>query len=198
MNDIGREDRIDRYLLGNMTAEEAKAMEKDMEADKQLAKDVETTRIIIERMRAMEENKRLMAQWEEEYQASKTQEKDGSEQGQEGPRIGKNRFRWTLTIVSGLAACIVAGFFLWNNLPSTEPGKPATRGMEGAGFKYVNTLIDEGKYDEAIDIIDRALADTIIDTTLPEEKQVEMRKEKAEERKMLIQLKQKAMEGKGK
>jgi len=193
MIDIDREDRIDQYLRGEMTPEERADFEKEMVKDKQLAEDVETTRLLIERMRALEEKKRLMAQWEVNFQNSKEKidEMEEKEENNKAKTVKMNR--WPLILSA--AACVVGGLFLWHSLSPTDTGEPAARG--GSALKYINSLIDDGKYDEAIGLIDAALADTTVDTTLPAKVQEQLRKEKQDELDSLLQLKEKVIKSRG-
>ena len=185
MNEIERQDRIDRFVRGEMSQEEKMAFLKEMDADSSLAEDVNLTLEISQCLGALEDKKRQMAQWEEELH-----EKHNTANG-ETLKVAGGKLKWrVLPAVVGLAACLLVGFFFfWN----TEEGNvPVVRG--GASMEQINEMIDDGKYEEAIAAIDEILADTIIDKSLPEEEQEFIRAEQALNREKLGKLRERAVE----
>lgn len=180
MNEIERQDRIDRYVRGEMSLAEKEDFLKEMAADSSLAEDVQLTEEISRRLGALEEKKHLMEQWENEMKEGQT--------APHGADSGRSPMR-TLYAVIGLAACLIVGFFFFNNNVDEEG---AVRGS--AYVEQIAKMIDEGKYEEAIGAIDEMLADTIIDKSLPEEEQEYLKTEQELNRKRLDALRKRALE----
>lgn len=180
MNEIERQDRIDQYVRGEMSLAEKEDFLKEMAADSSLAEDVQLIEEISKKLGALEEKKHLMEQWENEMQEGQT--------APSGADSGRSVMR-TLYAVVGLAACLIVGFFFFNNNVEDEG---AVRGS--ASVEQIAKMIDEGKYEEAIGAIDEMLADTIIDKSLPEEEQQYLKAEQELNRKKLDALRKRAME----
>ena len=181
MNEIERQDRIDRYVRGEMSLAEKEDFLKEMAADSSLAEDVQLTEEISKRLGALEEKKHLMEQWENEMQEGQT--------APSGAGSGRSTMK-TLYAVIGLAACLIVGFFFFNNNNIDDRG--AIRGS--ASVEQIAKMIDEGKYEEALGAIEEMLADTIIDKSLPEEEQEYLKAEQELNRKKLDALKKRALE----
>ena len=181
MSETERQDRIDRYVRGEMGQAERDDFLKEMEADSSLAEDVMLTQDISRQLGALEKKKQMMQQWEKELREGQ----DGTVAGD-----GGSTTVWrTLYAVAGIAACLLVGFFFWNKGEDTQT---LVRG--NASVEQISKMIDEGKYEEALVAIDEILADTIIDKSLPEDEQEYMRAEQALNREKLLPLREKAVE----
>ena len=183
MNETERQDRIDKYVRGEMTPEEQASFLQELAADDSLAHDVQFTQDISRSLGAWEEKKRLMAQWEEEAK--------GEQNNKEGLKVVGGQSAWRMfSTVAALAACLLVGFFFfWNK---TDEPTGAIRGS--ASVEQINDMIDDGKYEEAIMLIDEVLADTMIDQSLPEDEQEYLREKQVYERDTLGKLREKALE----
>ena len=134
------QDRIDDYILDRMSAEERVAFEKEMAADAELQEQVAFMQNMKTALRSRNEKLAAMKEWENDYVWH------DERQGENG-----NKRKW-LYWVSGIAAVFVAGLFIVRTPSDIDPNG-MLRG--GASYAYIDTLIMQEKYQEALDSINK-------------------------------------------
>lgn len=149
------QDRIDDYLLNRMSDEERVAFEQDVANDKELKEQLEFTKDV---QQAISRNEKLaaMKEWENDYvwkneeasdEGNEGEEEDSDKDDNDEEVIGDNRIRRIIYWVSGIAAVFVAGLFIIRTPSDIDPNG-MLRG--GASYAYIDTLIMQEKYQEAI------------------------------------------------
>lgn len=152
---------IDRYVRGEMEADERRAFEQRMAADADLAAAVADTERVARSVKSVAEKKALMAQWDSDAAVRPMPAKRGP---------------WRVIVASaaGLALVIVCGWWLLMRVgiaPDDRLGTPLPpdefRG--GVGLDSIEQMIEWGEYGRALAAIEVAMADTVIDYDLPAE-----------------------------
>lgn len=142
------QDKIDNYLLNRMSDEDKAAFEAEMEADEELKKQYQFTKVLKEELSERARLREKMAQWD----------KEKAEQATVRPMR-----RWMLAAAS-LAAIVVIGLFFtfnWHTMTPTHPGiGDGIRDTDDTAFiEDVNVLVKNKEYDKAINIIDAKIAE---------------------------------------
>lgn len=152
---------IDRYVRGEMEADERRAFEQRMVADSELAAEVAHTERVARSVKSVAEKKAQMAQWNSDAAVRPLPAKRGP---------------WRVIVASaaGLALVIVCGWWLLmrvGSAPDDRLGAPLpTDGFRGGmGLDSIEQMIEWGEYDRALAAIDVAMVDTVIDNDLPAE-----------------------------
>lgn len=132
------QDRIDKYILGRMTAGESEAFERDLESDATLREQYEHTRIVKEEIGAQADLRKRMKEWDNPI-----------------PVIRRATLYW----ISGIAAILIIGFFavpvFFHGDGDLLSDEPVLRGG-GDDLVEIEVLIEQGEYDEALMKIDAA------------------------------------------
>ncbi len=161
------QDRIDKYLLGQMSETESLDFEKDIINDKDLREQFEFTKKVKEAI--VGRNRRLaqIKEWKEAYEAKNKFVDDEFRPTGSGydysirpqteielkPQSSKRRY---LYWISGIAAIFIVGFFLITPITfdSEEVGSPISVNVNSLRSVEDNTdvakIINEGKYDIAL------------------------------------------------
>lgn len=105
------QDIIDSYLLSRMTKEEMTAFENQIEQDFELKEQYEYTKNVRLAISSRNEKSKLLADWEKQYKKEKSSNKN---------KIIKFSSKKIYYWVSGVAALLVVGFFVFNNNELTE------------------------------------------------------------------------------
>ena len=152
--DIDIQDRIDRYLLGQMSSEERLAFERDMQDDVELKDQVEFTRKLQAAVTSRGKKLDKIALWEQEAEESREQDTSA-----------KVTPQWLKLLYwsSGIAAVLVVGIIfttLMGHHPTGVPGKGQLpmddngvvfRG--GSDHSDIVDLLEQGSYDKALEKI---------------------------------------------
>ena len=165
------QDKIDKYVLGQMDDTEKSVFEQDVAQDAELQEQLQFTKDVTSATKSREEKLAKMEDWRADYifederrVAAANYRPTGSgydacpspsaEQTFAKPRSsGKKAFYW----ISGIAAIFIAGFFLANNLFVMESGNPASplpheygnmRG--GADFTSIEELLESQDFESAL------------------------------------------------
>lgn len=133
------QDRIDDYILDRMSDEERATFEKEMAADAELQERVAFMQNMIKALKSRNEKMAAMKEWENDYVW----------QDERQVAANENKRKW-LYWVSGIAAVFVAGLFIIRTPSDIDPNG-MLRG--GASYAYIDTLIMQEKYQEALDRI---------------------------------------------
>lgn len=130
------QDRIDDYILDRMSAEEREAFEKEMADDTELQEQVAFMQNMKYALKSRNEKLAAMKEWENDYvwQAER-----------------QDKRKW-LYWVSGIAAVFVAGLLIIRTPSDIDPNG-MLRG--GSSYAYIDTLIMQEKYQEALDSINK-------------------------------------------
>lgn len=126
--------------------------------------------------------KAAMAEWERDY-------KEIADRRAAAARPNPRKWRrYVISAVAAVALICGIGFSLFvpqhrdtdtiepipGPLRSSSSSSPVFRGVED-NIARINTMIDSGRYSEALQAIDKALADTVIDTSYSPERQEYLR-----------------------
>ena len=134
------QDKIDQYLLGQMTEDSRLAFEKDMEKDTELREQFEFTKdvkkVITDRNRRLEQ----IREWEQDYKNKRI--------------VVKRQYIYWL---SGIAAIFIVGFFLitpFNFDESEEMSNPVpmSKGSLRCGGSEYNSSIEKALGDRKFDV----------------------------------------------
>lgn len=139
------QDMIDRYIHGEMTAEERKVFEKLLETKSELLEKFEFTKTLKDVITSRERKKKLFAQWEEEIQqaqhsacaATSATGSDGGNKasntftnstGKTSDTTTKHNKKLLITSMTGAAAAFAIAFLLFEqaSTPSPEDVGPAS------------------------------------------------------------------------
>ena len=140
---INYQDRIDEYLLNRMSGEERLAFEKEINADKELQEQLSFTEDVQRIMKSRNEKLAKMEEWKDDYKWDETRSS------------GRKILYW----ISGIAAVFVAVVFLIK-IPHYIDGYMASTRMSdtslraGSDNSDIELLINQKKYDEALDLIE--------------------------------------------
>jgi hypothetical protein len=165
------QDKIDKYVLGQMDDTEKSEFEQEAAQNTELQEQLQFTKDVTSATKSREEKLAKMENWEDDYVfederrvAAANYRPTGSgydacpspsiEQTFAKPRSsGKKFFYW----ITGIAAILIAGFFLVNNLLVMESGNPASplpyeygnmRG--GTNFTSIKELLESQDFEAAL------------------------------------------------
>jgi hypothetical protein len=165
------QDKIDKYVLGQMDDTEKSEFEQEAAQNTELQEQLQFTKDVTSATKSREEKLAKMENWEDDYVfederrvAAANYRPTGSgydacpspsiEQTFAKPRSsGKKFFYW----ITGIAAIFIAGFFLVNNLLVMESGNPASplpyeygnmRG--GTNFTSIKELLESQDFEAAL------------------------------------------------
>jgi hypothetical protein len=165
------QDKIDKYVLGQMDDTEKSEFEQEAAQNTELQEQLQFTKDVTSATKSREEKLAKMENWEDDYVfederrvAAANYRPTGSgydacpspsiEQTFAKPRSsGKKFFYW----ITGIAAIFIAGFFLVNNLLVMESGNPASplpyeygnmRG--GTNFTSIKDLLESQDFEAAL------------------------------------------------
>ncbi|MBR5169849.1 MAG: hypothetical protein IKW85_04715 [Muribaculaceae bacterium] len=153
--DIDIQDKIDRYLLGQMSSEEREAFEREIQQDAELKDQVEFTRNMQAAIKSRGKKLDKMALWD--LEADETREHHIT--GRAKPRWVKLLY-WT----SGIAAILIAGI-IFNTMivhgPTGGPLGQVDKGLGNDGAVYrgggdyagIDSLLTQGRYDKALELV---------------------------------------------
>lgn len=144
------EEHIDAYLRGEMTSTEKAAFETELGHDPDLAREVSAMRLIVDGLKARQEKMDAISDWQEEARRKAS------------AKVAARRVWVPWVTAFSAAAAVVAGVFLFN--PISSPNLPPEVGsnppvMRGTGSSDIDSLIEYGKFQEAIEAIDIEIAE---------------------------------------
>jgi hypothetical protein len=145
------EDQIDAYVRGEMSVPEMADFEAEMERDPALAREVDMIRLIVSGLKDRQDKLDAMNTWQKDAErksASRT------------ISTGKRHAWGPWVAVLGAAAAVVVGVFLYRPLPTPLPQAPEPPAMRSAGLPSLDSLIEQGDYQSAIEVIEAELAET--------------------------------------
>ena len=166
------QDKIDKYLLGQMSDTESLNFEKEMAEDKDLMEQLEFTKNVKDAI--VGRNRRLaqIKEWKEAYEAKNASEVEVKN------RIAKRHY---LYLVSGIAAIFIVGFFLFSPIvfdTDSSSEHPISVNVSSLRNGEDNTdiakMINEGNYDLALSKIERKEKDLESDKLQMERERVNM------------------------
>lgn len=138
--DIERQDAIDRYVRGEMTNDEKKSFEAEMDREPVLKEEVLLDMSISDSICSMAEKKSRMFQWEREIAARK-----------------KKTMIWAVSTITSSAACIIAAFILLTPMQRHGQGMIALNGNHRTEctdtMKSILNLVEAGEYIQALSYI---------------------------------------------
>lgn len=153
--DIDIQDRIDRYLLGQMSSEECQAFEREMQEDAELKNQVEFTRNLQTAITSRGKKLDKIALWEHEAEESPVQEVSAK---------AKPQWLKLLYWSSGIAAVLIAGIIFTTLTGRHSVGLTGQdqQPLDGDGMVYrggsdhsdIVDLIEQGSYDKALEKIE--------------------------------------------
>lgn len=130
-------DRIDKYVKGQMTPEESAAFEQEMESNSSLRAQVSFTQKVVGALSEQEEMRKKMRQWKRD----------------------EIRQKWIRVVEFSAAAVVVLGLFLFIAQPHYFGSDPFENHIRSGGELSVDSLLQSGKYDEALRAIDSEVAE---------------------------------------
>ena len=146
---IDYQDRIDEYLMNRMSYEERMVFENEVNSNKELQEQLSFTEDVQQVLNSRNEKLAKMEEWQDDYEWEETRSKPLSS--------GRKFFYW----ISGIAALIVVGFFLVQNLYVTKRHDNMTflrrndvTFRAGSDNSDIELLLSQKKYDEALDLIE--------------------------------------------
>ncbi len=151
MMNIDIQDKIDMYLMGQMSGKEREAFEREIQQDAELKDQVEFTRNIQAAIKSRGKKLDKMALWEREVE-------DFSEQS----TAGKAKPQWMKLLYwsSGIAAVLVLGIVFTTlmvpgpaNPPGQEPGYNGAVYRGGGDYAGIDSLLTQGRYDKALELV---------------------------------------------
>ena len=196
------QDRIDDYLLDRMSDEERKSFESDAAADAELKEQLQFTETVQQATKSRNEKLAAMKEWKDDYiwedermAAASAAEYRPTGSGYNycpAPSMDETRSmtrssgRKLLYWISGIAAMLVVGFFLIQNLyvansPNEYMPSPRMNDMTsraGADNSDIELLLNQKKYDVALDLIEEkylAVQDDSLDIVLDESIEAEQK-----------------------
>lgn len=160
MNEIERQDSIDRYVKNEMTNEEKEAFEHEMLVDEELKEEVQLDLMIADSIKKQAEKREMMAEWDKDYQKEEMAaaectpcymmmpEDNITVAGVEGSKHRKRKKHfWLITSTVGVAVCLAVG--VWFTLFDSQPVSLQSPPSDEVGFAkdYVGP-VDEDVVDE--------------------------------------------------
>lgn len=173
---INNQDRIDNYLLNRMSDEERKAFEADVAKDTHLKEQMTFTKNVMNAIKSRNEKLAMIKEWQNDYVwKSETDEIDSAIESHISDRNNYNRpsikdsqkahyssKKQILYWASGIAAVVIAGFFLFHNLYMTETKNEfstlpmgITNLRAGSDYSDIELLLNQKKYEEALSLIEQ-------------------------------------------
>jgi len=144
------QDRIDEYLMNRMSAEDRLIFMKEVDSDHELQEQLTFTKNVQQVLKSRNEKLAKMEQWEKSEQVAAVK-----------PR---NKQRRNLYWISGIAAVLIAGFFL-NHYRMTEDEHSAiyseTENMAvrgGSSYPDIRLLLKQKNHEEALSLIQETLS----------------------------------------
>lgn len=193
MNDIERQDRIDRYVRNEMTEREKADFEHEMLVDEELKKEVQLDMMIADSIKKQAAKRELMKEWDKDYKedlniglagsvcySGMTSEEDSAVAGQASfkPAKRKNHF-WLITSTVGVAVCLAVGvcFTLFdskNQYCETVPSgdvrfsKEYTKSVDEPDFNEEDYAATESPNEYSIDesIVDGTIYDRNLESAV--------------------------------
>ena len=142
------QDKIDKYLLGQMSDTESLNFEKEMAEDKDLMEQLEFTKNVKDAISGRNRRLAQIREWKEAYEAKNASEVEIKD------RIAKRHY---LYLVSGIAAIFIVGFFLFSPIvfnTDSSSEHPISVNVSSLRSGVDNTdiakMINEGNYDLAL------------------------------------------------
>ena len=157
------EEQVDEYIRGEMIPSEKTTFEAEMERDPAFAREVSLTRMIVDGLRDRQEKLNAIEVWKQESGDKLASQVVDMSALEIDPR--KERLRpWIpwLTAFSA-AAVVVLGVFFFH--PFSSPTIPSDisiqkTAMPGCDFSEIDSLIEQGRYQEALEAIKKAIIET--------------------------------------
>ena len=146
------EEQIDAYVRGEMSASEKAEFEAEVRRDPDLSREVGMMRLIVDGLKDRQEKLDAMATWQKDAE-------------QKPAMVAAKRHAWGPWVaVLGAAAAVVRGVFLFRPLSSpTLPAPPidmsAPPVMRSAGLPSLDSLLEQGDYQGAVEVIEAELAE---------------------------------------
>jgi len=169
------QDRIDKYILGMMSAEDCKTFEKDLANDMELKEQYNYTKAVKETVCEHAQLEELMNQWDKEIAAERWEEEHmvaacmpmlarcANEAIPKREAVAaKPRRRVWLWWVSSIAAVLIVGLFMVNPLMQSEPDFTYESIMKdgvargGSDLSKIDNLIVSKDYAKALALIEDA------------------------------------------
>lgn len=143
---MDNQDRIDAYLRKELSETERKMFEDELESNSSLAEDFALTKNLVKALESRQQKIRKMERWQQQL--------DVEERAASTARTLIRR----MVIISGIAACVLLGFFSQNSqtghqLPVFESSGLTYRG-QFSDIENIDCLLNEGKYKQALEEID--------------------------------------------
>lgn len=164
------QDKIDKYLLGQMSETDSLNFEKEMAEDKDLKEQFEFTKNVKDAIAGRNRRLAQINEWKEAYEAKNASEVEIKN------RIAKRHY---LYLVSGIAAIFIVGFFLFSPIvfdTDSSSEHPISVNVSSLRSGVDNTdiakMINEGNYDLALSKIEQKEKDL-------ESEKLEMERERA-------------------
>jgi len=139
------QDKIDKYLLGQMSETESLNFEKEMAEDKDLMEQLEFTKNVKDAISGRNRRLAQIREWKEAYEAKNASEVEIK---------NKTAKRHYLYLVSGIAAIFIVGFFLFSPIvfntdrSSEHPISVNVSSLRsGEDNTDIAKMINEGNYD---------------------------------------------------
>lgn len=174
---IEYQDRIDEYLLHRMTDEERIAFENEVNSDKELQEQLSFTEDVRQSLSSRNEKLAKMKEWQDDYDweegnrvlAAEKYRATGSgynncpaQTVDETRSMPRSSGRKLLYWISGIAAMLVVGFFLIQNLyvansPNEYMPSPRMNDMRlraGGDNSDIELILSQKKYNEALEMIE--------------------------------------------
>lgn len=177
MKDIEKQDIIDKYIRGEMTADEEKTFEAQLSKDKQMAKNLALDEMICKGLKDLAEEEELkanMAIWKEKYKDVCYEEPFAEAVGSENCHMaccppmpaqahnGRKKKTWFLTSFLAAAACIAIAVVI--SMPASQApllqyeqsySRAGSKGVNYAKINAVAALEDSHEFQQALDSADR-------------------------------------------
>jgi len=142
------QDKIDKYLLGQMSDTDSLNFEKEMAEDKDLKEQYEFTKNVKDAIAGRNRRLAQITEWKEAYEAKNAPEVEIKN------RIAKRHY---LYLISGIAAIFIVGFFLFSPIvfdADSSSEHPISVNVSSLRSGEDNTdiakMINEGNYDFAL------------------------------------------------
>lgn len=163
--DERKQDSIDRYLLGQMTAEEAKAFEEQLAGDDNLREQFRYTKMVRESVCSHAQLQEQMDAWDKEIEEERCNEEEneaGASQLDDSKKKRKRAVYISLLLTSCVAAALAVGFFFTKPDPVSAPE-----------FRYVSIMAEGIRDGSDLSQIDSLLLKKEYATALAQTEQAE-------------------------
>lgn len=145
------EEQIDAYLREGMSAREKAEFEAEMKRDPDMAREVSMMRLLIGGLKDRQDKLDAMATWQKE-----AEQKSASR----AKSTGQHHTWGHWIAVLSAAAAVVVGVFFYRSPPTSLPQPTEPPVMRSAGFSSLDSLLEQGAYQKAIEVIEAELAET--------------------------------------